>query len=76
MKDISTTYSVLEARLVSSCFSCPSSARPHLSLLLASSGVSVNTFESVNPGATWHPSLLLDDVEQVGDVGCGCRGRV
>lgn len=48
----SNTYNVLEARLVSSCLSCPSSARPHLSLLLANSGVSVNTLDSVNPGAT------------------------
>lgn len=53
------THNVLEARLVSSCLSWPSSARPHLSLLLASSGVSVNTLDSVKPGATWHPSLLL-----------------
>ena len=51
------TYSVLEARLVSSCLSWPSSASPHLSLLLASSGVTVNTLLSVNPGPTGQPSL-------------------
>lgn len=57
MKIIDETYSVLDAKLVSSCFSWPSSARPHLSLLLANNGVSVNTRDNVKPGATWHPSL-------------------
>ena len=33
------TYRVEEAKFVSSCFSWPSKARPHLSLLLASKGV-------------------------------------
>jgi len=51
------TYNVLEARFVSSCFNCPSRANPHLSLLLASSGVIVNTLLSVNPGPMGHPSL-------------------
>ena len=32
-------YRVEEAKLVSSCLSWPSRARPHLSLLLASRGV-------------------------------------
>ena len=32
-------YIVEEAKLVSSCFSCPSRASPLLSLLLAKSGV-------------------------------------
>lgn len=44
------TYKVLEAKFVSSCFNCPSRARPHLSLLFAKSGVSAKTFESVKPG--------------------------
>ena len=35
----SKTYRVEEAKFVSSCFSWPSKARPHLSLLLASKGV-------------------------------------
>lgn len=46
------TYNVLDARFVSSCFSCPSRASPHLSLLLASNGVSWNTLDRVKPGAT------------------------
>lgn len=46
------TYNVLDAKLVSSCFNCPSKASPHLSLLLASNGVSVNTLDNVKPGAT------------------------
>lgn len=53
------TYSVLDARFVSSCLSWPSSARPHLSLLFANSGVSVNTLDNVKPGATLHPSLIF-----------------
>lgn len=51
------TYKVLDARLVSSCFNWPSSARPHLSLLLANKGVNENTLDNVKPGCTWHPSL-------------------
>ena len=51
------TYKVLDAKFVSSCFNWPSSAKPHLSLLFANRGVNVKTFESVNPGCTWHPSL-------------------
>lgn len=51
------TYSVLDARLVSSCFNCPSNARPHLSLLLARRGVRVNTLLKVNPGPMGQPSL-------------------
>jgi len=52
-----TTHIVDDARFVSSCFSCPSSARPLLSLLLANSGRTVYTFESVNPGPTGQPAL-------------------
>ena len=50
-------HSVEEARLVSSCLSCPSSASPHLSLLLASSGRTITTLLRVKPGPTGHPSL-------------------
>lgn len=50
-------YRVLDAKLVSSCLSWPSRARAHLSLLLARSGVNVNTLLSVKPGPTEHPSL-------------------
>lgn len=46
------THSVLEARLVSSCFSFPSSARPRFSRLLARNGVSVKTLQKVELGAT------------------------
>jgi hypothetical protein len=52
-----TTHIVDDARFVSSCFSCPSSARPLLSLLLANSGRTVYTFESVKPGPTGQPAL-------------------
>lgn len=52
-----TTHIVEDARFVSSCFSCPSNARPLLSLLLANSGRTVYTFESVNPGPTGQPAL-------------------
>lgn len=48
---------MLDAKLVSSCFNCPSRARPHLSLLLASRGVSVKTLLKVKPGPMGHPSL-------------------
>lgn len=51
------TYNVLDAKLVSSCFNCPSNARPHLSLLLARRGVKVNTLLKVNPGPMGQPSL-------------------
>lgn len=47
-----STHIVLEARLVSSCLSWPSSARPRLSLLSASIGLRKNTLLKVNPGAT------------------------
>lgn len=43
---------MLDARLVSSCLSWPSSARPRLSLLSASVGLRENTLLRVNPGAT------------------------
>lgn len=46
------TYSVLDAKLVSSCFSLPSSARPRFSRLLARNGVSVKTLQKVELGAT------------------------
>lgn len=55
--ELALTYNVLEARFVSSCFNCPSRANPHLSLLLASSGVIMKTLLSVNPGPMGHPSL-------------------
>lgn len=51
------TYKVLDAKLVSSCFNCPSKARPHLSLLLARRGVRVNTLLKVKPGPMGQPSL-------------------
>lgn len=57
IRTVSITYSVLEAKLVSSCFNCPSNARPHLSLLLARRGVRVNTLLKVNPGPMGQPSL-------------------
>lgn len=43
---------MLDAKLVSSCFSLPSSARPRFSRLLAKNGVSVNTLQKVELGAT------------------------
>lgn len=46
------TYNVLDARLVSSCFNLPSSARPRFSRLLARYGVSVKTLQKVELGAT------------------------
>ena len=51
------TYMDDEAKLVSSCFNCPSRARPLLSLLLARSGVRCITLDKVKPGPTGHPSL-------------------
>lgn len=53
------TYSVLEARLVSSCLSWPSRAKPHLSLLFARSGVTMYILLCVNPGPIGQPSLFL-----------------
>lgn len=44
---------VLEARLVSSCFSFPSRASPRFSLLSLSSGVMVYTLQNVELGDTW-----------------------
>lgn len=52
-----SAHTVEEARLVSSCLSCPSRARPRLSLLSASSGRTENTLLRVNPGATGQPTL-------------------
>lgn len=57
-----TTHIVDDARLVSSCFSLPSRARPRLSRLLVSSGVIVYTLQKPvwfpwigNPSLhTWH----------------------
>lgn len=46
------THSVLEARLVSSCLSFPSRARPRLSRLLARNGVTVKTLQKVELGGT------------------------
>lgn len=43
---------MLDARLVSSCLSWPSRARPRLSLLSASVGLREKTLLRVNPGAT------------------------
>lgn len=54
---VQVTYKVLEARFVSSCFNCPSRAKPHLSLLLARRGVITNTLLKVKPGPMGHPSL-------------------
>lgn len=51
-KAVGRTYSVLDARLVSSCFSLPSSARPRFSRLFARNGVSVKTLQKVELGAT------------------------
>lgn len=51
-KGVGGTYSVLDAKLVSSCFSLPSSARPRFSRLLARNGVSVKTLQKVELGAT------------------------
>ena len=55
--DNGNTHSVEEARFVSSCLSCPSRASPHLSLLLASSGVSMYTLFRVEPEPSGKPSL-------------------
>ena len=46
------THIVLDARLVSSCLSWPSRARPRLSLLSASVGFREKTLLRVNPGDT------------------------
>lgn len=51
------TYKVLDAKFVSSCFNCPSKAKPHLSLLLANRGVKTKTLLTVKPGPIGHPSL-------------------
>lgn len=51
------TYNVLDAKFVSSCFSWPSNASPHLSLLFASNGVISKTLDSVKPGWMVLPSL-------------------
>lgn len=52
------TYSVVEARLVSSFFTCPSKAIPFRSLLFAKSGVKYMTFWTLEPGWMGHPSLV------------------
>lgn len=44
---VTNAHMVLEARLVSSCLSLPSSARPLFSRLLLSVGVSVYTLQNV-----------------------------
>lgn len=49
-KHNSKAHMLVEARLVSSCFSFPSSAIPRLSLLLANRGSSVYTFSILPPG--------------------------
>lgn len=46
-------HMVLEARLVSSCLSFPSRARPRFSRLSLSSGVTVYTLQNVELGDTW-----------------------
>ncbi len=66
------SYRVDEAKFVSSCLSCPSSASPHLSLLLANSGVSVYTLFSVEPEPNGKPSLKthLDETRSY-FIACG-----
>lgn len=59
------SYIVEDAKLVSSCFSCPSNAKPRLSLLLASRGLTWYTFERVKPGLTGHPALLIKDTYKI-----------
>lgn len=51
------TYTVEDARFVSSSLSLPSKARPHLSRLLARRGVKVKTLLMEKPGPTGQPSL-------------------
>lgn len=46
-------HMVLDARLVSSCLSFPSRARPRFSRLLLSRGVMVYTLQNVELGDTW-----------------------
>lgn len=46
-----------EAKFVSSCFNCPSRAKPRLSLLFDRVGFTVYTFDRVNPGPTGQPAL-------------------
>lgn len=50
-------YKVVEAKLVSSFLSCPSSAIPRLSLLLDSAGCKYTTFCRLEPGLMGQPSL-------------------
>lgn len=45
-------YIVLDAKFVSSCFNCPSKARPRLFLLFNKFGLTLNTFDNVKPGPT------------------------
>lgn len=55
---LTMTHMVDEARFVSSCFSCPSSANPRFDLLLARRGLRKYTLERVKPADTGHPSSL------------------
>lgn len=45
-------YIVLDAKFVSSCFNCPSNAKPRLFLLLFNNGLTLNTLDNVKPGPT------------------------
>lgn len=55
------SYIVLDARLLSSCFNCPSSANPRLSLLYFNNGCTVNTLLSVKPGPTGLSLFIVHD---------------
>lgn len=63
------SYMLEEARLVSSCFSFPSSARPRLSWLFFSKGYRVYTFFRLVPDCTvslWqHQYMSLSDVMNI-----------
>lgn len=54
---------VEEARFVSSCFNCPSNARPLLSLLFDNNGHKQYTFDNVAPGPTGKPSLKIREMK-------------
>lgn len=47
-----SAYNVLDARFVSSCFNCPSSAKPRWYLLFFNNGLVLNTLLNVKPGPT------------------------
>lgn len=51
-KSFMFAYIVLDAKFVSSCFNCPSKARPRLFLLFNKFGLTLNTFDNVKPGPT------------------------